>query len=205
MIRNVVFDIGGVLIDFDPRKAFKRYGLAGQELEDVLNATVGNKLWRELDRAVMDEADVVAQMKECVPKLGAAIDWFFDEGVKTVVTCRGYAVDWLKDLAKRGADLYLLSNYPPRLFEMHRQKEFRFMPLTKGRIVSGYVKVIKPDPAIYHMLLDKYSLKAEECIFIDDVLENVETANALSMHGVHFTKYIDTADKVLEMIEEQNA
>lgn len=201
MIKNVVFDIGGVLIDFDPMRVLKEKGLFGDDLKKVLTATIGNPLWRELDRGVMKETDVIGKMKEGAKGLEEYIDWFFSEGVKEVVTLRDYSMSWFKALKERGQKIYLLSNYPTRLFEMHQRAVFDFLPLTDGRIVSGYVKVIKPDEAIYKMLLEKYLLKASECIFIDDMEENVKTAERLGMHGVHFTGYDTAREKVEKIID----
>lgn len=201
MIKSVVFDIGGVLIDFSPEKVLMAKGVTGGDLNKVLKATTGSAHWKELDRGVIDKDEVIARMKEGQGDLGKWIDWFFDEGIKDVVSEREYAVPWIKGLKERGLGVYLLSNYPVWAFEMHKAR-FGFLPLTNGRVVSAYEKVIKPDRAIYELLLSRYGLKAEECVFVDDVEINVRAACELGIHGVQFASYKETFQAVDSIIDE---
>lgn len=211
MIKNIVFDIGGVLIDFDPVRVLRARGLDGEGLKQVLDATIGNPIWKELDRGVMDEWDVIDRMKQAVTgcpgydadALRGWIDWFFREGIKDVVRERDYAVQWVKYFKSKGLGVYLLSNYPTWAFEMHT-KFFSFMQYTDGMVVSGYVKVIKPDRAMYDLLLSKYSLKADECVFIDDVGRNVQGARDAGMCGIQFTDRDNTYLAICKLVEGQN-
>lgn len=203
MIKNIVFDIGGVLIDFDPAKVLEAHGLSGAGLKKVLDATINTPLWKELDRGVMNAQDVIDLMKKGLDSgLKPYADWFFSEGMKTVVSNRRYSAQWLKYFKDRGFGVYLLSNYPVWAFEMH-SKQFDFMQYIDGKVVSGYVKVIKPDAAIYNLLLNKYQLKADECIFIDDVAANAQGAKQVGMHAVQFSTYSDVFDTVLDIIQEE--
>ena len=97
--------------------------------------------------------------------------------------------------------MYLLSNYPVGLFEIH-SPHFTFLPYTDGRVVSGYVKCVKPDERIYRCLLEKYSLRPQECVFLDDLAENVEGAKKLGIHGIHFQGYEDASTKLERMLAE---
>lgn len=97
--------------------------------------------------------------------------------------------------------MYLLSNYPVGLFEIH-SPHFTFLPYTDGRVVSGYVKCVKPDERIYRCLLEKYSLRPQECVFLDDLAENVEGAKKLGIHGICFLGYEDANAKLERMLAE---
>lgn len=201
MIKNIIFDIGGVLVDFHPDKVLVQHNITGEKLKAILNATVLSDVWCEADRGVMEESEVIGLMKQNVSKdLWCDIDWFFAEGIKNVVSPYEYAVDWVKSLREKGYKIYILSNYPERAFEMHSKPFFPFLDYTDGKIVSGFVKLIKPDPRIYQCLLQTYHLKADECAFIDDIEKNVAVANALGIHAIQFTTYDETSRKLNEML-----
>lgn len=201
MIRNIIFDIGGVLVDFNPAKVFARKNIGARKIETLLAATVGNPIWRELDRGVMDESEIIERMKKSAPKDCAGdIDWFFSEGMKTVVTPFEYSTGWLKSLREKNFKIYLLSNYPKRIFEMHSETSFPFLESVDGKIVSGFVNLIKPDPRIYETLMREYDLRADECVFIDDMIENVKAARALGMGGIHFTSYVRAREALSAML-----
>ena len=200
MIKNIIFDIGNVLASFRPKAVLEEMGLEEAEVNAILSETVRGPYWRELDRGVMEEADVIAAMRECVPHPYLAdFDHFFAEETGKIVQSFPYAADWLKDLKERGYRVYLLSNYPARLFEIHSQ-HFTFLRYTDGKIVSGYVKCIKPDERIYRCLLETYSLNPQECVFLDDLAENVEGAERLGIHGIWFRGYEDASVKLEKVL-----
>ena len=93
---------------------------------------------------------------------------------------------WLKDLKSRGYNIYLLSNYPRRLFALHTPR-FHFLPYTDGRVVSYEYHVTKPDAAIYEHLCSKYNLVPEESIFLDDRQANLDAAAKLGFHTLLVT------------------
>lgn len=85
-----------------------------------------------------------------------------------------------------GLHVYILSNYGEQTFELTKNKALDFLPLTDGSIFSYTVKTIKPEPEIFKILLDRYELMADECVFIDDCLQNIEGATRVGIHGIHF-------------------
>lgn len=104
------------------------------------------------------------------------------------VAPRAYAVPLIESLKAAGYRIYLLSNYPIVLFEMHKARQcFPFLDLVDGAIISAYERVVKPEPGIYELLLKRYGLEASECIFLDDREENVDAAKALGLKGIVFT------------------
>lgn len=189
MIRNVVFDIGNVLVRFMPDVAMKQIGISEDRIDDVLRATVNSKWWTEMDRGFLPEEQLWQYMIEDAPQLEAEIRVFKEQGIDKVVRAFDYAADWMKGLKARGFHTYLLSNYPKDFFECHSAGFFPFMPYIDGKIVSAYVELIKPDPNIYRELLKTYGLKADECVFIDDRRENIEAARRLGFRGILFKSY----------------
>ena len=200
MIKNIVFDIGNVLVEFRPEKVFAELGVSSEKIQGLANATVYSPLWPELDRGVMEEAAVFEKMKEATPEYAKEIDLFIEKGLGNIVSSFDYAADWLNGLQERGYKVYLLSNYPESFFEQHSKEKFTFLPYVDGKIVSAYVKLIKPDIRIYEELINTYGLQAEECVFLDDREENVEGAKKAGMKGIQFFSYEDAVNQLEEML-----
>lgn len=192
MVKNIVFDIGGVLMDYVPDKALRNLQIPEEKVTSLLHATVNSHLWPELDRGFIPEKVIVENMMEENPDMAPLIQDFFDRGLNDLVEAFPYSAKWLEDLKKRGYQIYLLTNYPQKLFEMHWRNRFTFTPYVDGKIVSGEVHKIKPDPDIYQCLFNIYRLKANESVFIDDKKENVLAAKCMGMDGIQFTNYEDT-------------
>lgn len=189
MIKNVVFDAGNVLVDFCWRELMQDLGFS-EEVQKTFEKTVfGNSLWNELDRGVIEESEVVEMMRAENSGHCKEFDMVWANRDKLVKPF-DYALSIVEELKARGLRVYLLSNYPRELFDMHEKMgRFPYIGKLDGRVVSGFVKLVKPDREIYEHLLDTYGLKAEECVFIDDRKENVEAAEALGFKGIWFLNY----------------
>ncbi len=200
MIKNIVFDIGGVLVDFMPEKLMRQAGMPENKLEAWMKASVRSKWWPEMDRGFFKEEELLRFMQEDSPEFSKELAWFMEIGKREVVESFDYSEGWLKGLKERGYHNYLLTNYPDSFFEIHSRESFTFMPYVDGQIVSAVVELIKPDPNIYRILLKTYGLKAEECVFIDDRRENVETAKKLGFHGICFESFEQATAQLEELI-----
>ena len=190
MIRNIVFDVGSVLVRVRPEEALTDLGFSRDRAEATVRAALGNPVWRELDRGVMKKEDVFAAMKAGLPPaVQEDIGFFFEKAVWNFVKPFDYAHRWLASLRGRGYRIFLLSNYPAWLWTVNEQNAFDFLDCIDGKVVSGFEKVIKPDPAIYRLLLSRYGLTASECVFLDDVAENVAGARSEGFSGIVFSSY----------------
>ncbi len=202
MIRNIIFDIGMVLVDFRPAGCLEDMGYSKEDARAILDATIDSGLWVELDRGAVPEQEIIAQMKKKVPAgLEDAFDRFFEDGKENFVRVFPESAEWLADCKRQGLNVYILSNYPVSYFESHKKK-FDFLEYADGQVVSAYVKMIKPDEEIYRYLLDQYGLKAEECIFVDDRGENIEGAEKVGIHGVLFTSREQAKKEIAELMAE---
>lgn len=188
MIKNVVFDIGMVLINFRYREYMEDLGFSKEVQEIFCKNIVENKLWGDLDLGVRSAEEVIRDMKDSVSEYPAEADAFFEQ-ITDIVETYPYALPWIQELRREGYRVYLLSNYPKDLFALHVKEKFTFADAVDGRIVSGYVKMAKPDPEIYKLLCMTYDLKPEECVFLDDRADNIEAAGALGYHTVRFQNY----------------
>ncbi len=182
MIKNVIFDIGNVLVDFSWKQHMMDLGFSGDCIERLTHYMVQHPLWDELDLGVRHHSEVIADMQALSPQYAKEIDSYF-RNLDGLVRLRGGSAAWLSGLKERGYGVYLLSNYPDWMFDVHSQ-EFDFMPYVDGMVVSSRVKVMKPDEGIYRLLLEKYSLRAEECVFIDDRADNCEAAERLGIRAI---------------------
>lgn len=201
MIKNIIFDIGGVLVAFDPIKTLREMGLPEDEVMEIARHTSLSPLWTEFDRRVIDREKVMEQMKEGLStSYQVDADRFFHEEIMKTVTSFDYSADWVKSLKERGYNIYLLTNYPDWMFDYHFEHTFTFAPFVDGQLVSGKEKIIKPNAEIYQAILAKYNLNAEECVFIDDRPENVEAAQKQGINGIIFTNYGEVTNKLNNLL-----
>ncbi len=204
MIKNIVFDIGNVLAAFRWREYIKELGFA--EPEDwqpsgrawrLAAATTKNALWREVDRGVMSLDEIITAMIATDPEIEDMIRLFFADRRRLVMEY-DYSKSWLEELKSRGYKIYLLSNYSGDHFK-YISTHFNFFGLEDGRVISFEEKVLKPDARIYNILLERYGLKADECVFLDDTAENIDGARNVGMKGIVFENY-DQGKAELEKI-----
>lgn len=200
MIKNVVFDVGNVLVDFCWRELMEDLDFS-EELQKIFEKTVfGNSLWNELDRGIIEENKVIEMMRAENSEYCKEFDMIWENRDKLVKPF-DYALSIVDELKARGLKVYILSNYPKDLFAMHEKRgHFPYIDKLDGKVVSAFVKFIKPDREIYDYLLDTYGLKAEECVFIDDRKENVEAAEALGFKGIWFFNYEQMREELEKLI-----
>lgn len=189
MIKNVIFDIGNVLVDFRWRVLMEELGLPAETQAIFAKTVFGSRWWGELDHGIYEEAEILAHFREDNKEHLDEFDLVWDNRGK-LVEPYAYAVAWIEQLKASGLKVYLLSNYPRDVFTLHTECGcFPFLDRVDGRVVSGFVKMVKPNADIYEYLLSEYGLAAGECVFVDDREENVETARALGMKGIVFQGY----------------
>jgi 2-haloacid dehalogenase len=181
----VVFDIGGVLIDWNPRylyrKLFSEDTAAMEEFLDTV-CTMDWNLRQDAGRPWKEAVDELSDRYPEKAELIAAYDLNWDEMVAGPIP--GTA-DLLWELKRRGVPVYCITNFSADKLHRARQR-FDELNAFDGIVVSGEVRLLKPDAAIYRRLLDQHGIRAEETLFIDDVERNVEGARAVGMHAVRF-------------------
>ena len=184
MIKNIIFDIGRVLIEFEWNDYIHRL-FDDETAEKVTAAMWGTGYWKELDRAVLTEEEIVAKFFEAGPDVRDEILEAFNR-VGECVRRRDWAIPVIDDLKARGYRVLYLSNFSEHVMSSNREA-LDFVPHMDGGIFSCDVKVIKPGADIYLKLLEKYDLKPEECIFIDDHYDNIAMAKKCGMKGIVFS------------------
>ena len=184
-MKDIIFDLGGVLIDWNPRNLYKKIFASTEEMEWFLN-TVCTTQWNTQQDAGRPFAKGLAVIKEKYPKYAAQIDDYFNRWDEMLGGPVKSAVAVLKDLKDKGYPLYALTNWSAETFPIARAK-YDFLNWFDGIVVSGEERLVKPDPAIYARLLKRYQLHSSNCLFIDDNAANVSEAAHLGFETILFT------------------
>ena len=184
MIKNVVFDVGKVLVDFDWQGFFDMLGFEPEVFEAVAKATVHSDLWNEFDRSKMTDEEILEGFVERAPDHREEVMRFWDN-IGSSIHRYDYTFSWIQSLQEKGYGVYLLSNYPRRIYSQSIE-ELAFVEIVDGAVFSFEVQATKPEPEIYEALLEKYGLDPTECVFIDDNRANIVAANQLGMATIHF-------------------
>ncbi len=185
MPNTIVFDLGGVLIDWNPRHLYRKLFTDEEEMEDFL-ANVCTGAWNAQQDAGRRFAEGVALLSAAHPDKSELIEAFHTRWIEMINGPIAGTVEILKTLRDQNTPIYALTNWSDETFPLV-QPQFEFLSWFRGIVVSGVEKAIKPDPEIYHLLMDRYDLDPEQLVFIDDSRPNVETAQNLGITALHFT------------------
>jgi 2-haloacid dehalogenase len=179
-VNSVVFDLGGVLVDWDPRNLLRKV-MPGREAEmETILAEVLNHDWN-LARDHGDSwSDAMADLVVAHPQWADVFRAYDERWAETLAGSHEDTVAVLRELHERKVPLYALSNWSAAKFP-HAEERYEWLDWFEGVVVSGRVKLAKPDPAIFHYLLDTYGLQSEDILFVDDHEPNIVAARALGI------------------------
>ena len=178
MIKNLVFDFGKVLVDY----SFDR--IVDTFFNDEKELKAFKKVILSRDKEDIPFADIVKEAQQQYPQWAAQLQTFHDRYLDFVIGEMPGMRDLLTRYRNKGYKLYGLSNWCSVVYDVMRK--FDILQMLDGYVVSSDVHLIKPYPEIYRYLLNRFSLKAEECVFADDKLPNVEGARAVGMKAILF-------------------
>ena len=199
MIKNIIFDFGGVLVDWNPHYLFDNYFNDINE-SNYFVENVCNSEWNaEMDGGKPFE-QAVRERSAMFPKYAEALKLYQTNWMDTMGEEIPEMYDLVKSLKTNGFPvIYGLTNWSAETFPTV-QKTYRIFSLIDKIVVSGEVKQLKPNPEIFHTLLNKFNLKPEESLFIDDNIKNVEGAKALGINALRF----ENAKKLKEDLKALN-
>lgn len=190
-VRNVIFDFGGVLVAWRPQEIIDSFYTEPALREALRTHAFHHDDWLDMDRGTLDEASVVRRCAARMARPEGELRALF-EHVRAALTPIEPTVALLRELRQRaGLKLYGLSNMSEAIFA-HLSSRHDFFKLFDGIVVSAAVKLLKPEPAIYEHLRDRFELDFQESVFIDDLERNVESARQVGLPAIRF----ETPDQV---------
>ena len=182
---TIIFDLGGVLIDWDPRYLYRKIFPTEAEVNWFLE-TVCTQEWNEQQDAGRSFAKGIEELVLKFPAHENAINAWFDRWEETIGGPKKETVHVLRSIHDMNQyRLYALTNWSAETFPW-ALSQFDFLSWFDGIVVSGVEKALKPHPEFFHILFDRYSVDPNTAIFIDDNMKNVETAQFLGMESIHF-------------------
>lgn len=198
MIKNIVFDMGMVLVEFNWKAYLEGLNLPEEIKEKMKKYALANqKVWDEHDRGVLSDEEFIRFASKEAPEIEEGLRLYMN-GVGEIITEYDYSREWLHTLKQRGYRVYILSNYGTTPFAYARE-HFSYLQEPDGMVISSQVGMIKPEPEIYRYLLDTFRLIPEETVFLDDRKDNIEAAEKFGIKGIVFQNY-EQGKRELEML-----
>ena len=197
MITTLIFDIGNVLADFIWEEYYRSFGFTEEILDRLAKGTVKDPMWNEYDRGVMTDEEVLQGFIDNDPGIEREIRLTLKD-VGAMVRRNDYAIPWIKELQGKGYRCLYLSNFSEKA-RKECAASMDFLPYMDGGILSYQDKVIKPMPEIYQLLIDRYQLVPEECVFMDDTLRNLEGAEKFGIHTIHFKNQAQAIEELRKL------
>lgn len=196
MIKNIIFDMGRVLVEFYPEDFLTKEGITDKEERELLLREIfHHEDWTNMDAGIMSEQEMYDEAVKRIPEHlhQTAHNLIFDWN-DPIIPVKGME-DFVRECKEKGYGIYLLSNasvaQPVYWLRIPGHQYF------DGTVVSALEKIMKPDVRIYQILLDRYGLKAEECLFIDDVARNIKGAEKAGIRGYLFDGDVDKLRKYM--------
>ncbi|MFR2534211.1 MAG: HAD-IA family hydrolase [Clostridia bacterium] len=198
MIKNIVFDVGNVLVDFKPKEYIAKFSFSKEVQEQLYEIVFKSPEWLECDRGIYstiaEYRDILIQQN---PNLKEPLEQVLHTDWVKMHIEKQDTIAWLKEMKNRGYHIYLFSNCAQETFEY--MKTLSFYPYIEGGAYSFEKHWCKPEEELYQYLFKKYLIKPEESIFLDDNVDNIKQAKICKMHGIVFEN-IDKAKQSVEAI-----
>jgi putative hydrolase of the HAD superfamily len=199
MIKNIIFDCGRVIMQYDERYISSFFADNDEDIELLATVAMSRKYWNAFDEGTLAEEDYLREVKKELPeRLHSAVEGLCAKWTSHMPPVPGMEAV-VAEIKKAGRGIYLLSNFNKRL-----RNELYLAPsllLFDGLVISGEIGMVKPNAEIYEYLLEKYNLKAEECIFVDDRQDNIDAGESVGIKGYLFD---GDAEKFREYLQKEN-
>jgi 2-haloacid dehalogenase len=183
-IQAIIFDFGGVLIEWNPRNLYRHYFSQPEKMEQFLTEIKFSQWNIEQDRG-RPFVDGLAELSVQHPHYARYIHALGERWEETIIGPIDGTVKILRELQQAGYPLYALSNWSAETFPI-AQRRFDFFDAFDEIVISGNVGMVKPERGIFELLLAKIGRPAGECLFIDDAQANIEQADRMGFQTIHF-------------------
>ena len=200
MIRNIIFDFGSVLVDWNPERLYGPHFNDDAKMRYFLTEICPHA-WNAQADAGRSTAEITEERVAVHPEWEKEIRMYFGQWIKMMGEQIPGMQELVEELKNRGYRLYGLTNWSAETFPLVKDN-YPVFRLLDGIVVSGEEKIAKPDPGIFRILLQRYGLKPEECLFIDDNPGNVSTGESLGIRGLVFTSAAALKSRLAEVLPE---
>ena len=195
-IKNIVFDFGGVLIDWNPVYLYSKVFEDQAKMEYFLN-NVCTYPWNVLQDAGRPVALATAEKQQEFPQYKDEIAMYYGRWAEMLGGEISENSRLVKPLSKN-YNTYGLTNWSAETIPVAMER-YEFFNYLKGMVVSGDEKIVKPDPKLYYILLDRFSIDPEETLFIDDNAHNIDTARLLGFRTIHLVPEMNLKEELVKM------
>lgn len=199
MASNVIFDLGGVVIEWNPERILAGYYADPASRTIMKSALFQHPDWLDLDRGTLSEINLVARLSQRTGRPVDELERLLD-AVRASLQAKPDTVALLERLCARGVPLYCLSNMSETNFE-HLRMRHSFWGVFRGIVISGDTHLLKPEREIFELLLRRYDLAPADTVFVDDHEPNVTAARALGMHAILFKNSAQCAAELAKLLE----
>lgn len=202
-MKNIIFDIGNVLLDFQPEEYLRKY-FSESVMSDLMAIIFSSDEWVNLDLGEMSLQEAIDSLTLSHPHYHDELTFVLNNWTHMMSPIKKH-VDIVYELKEKGYALYLLSNFPTEAIDI-MYKRYTFFHLFDGAVISAKEKLAKPGEEIYQVLIDRYSLKPSDSVFIDDLLSNVKTAQRLGIQEIYLSYHTDLRAELekINVIEKGN-
>ena len=198
MIKNIVFDIGNVLIEFKPKNYMKRLGFNDDEIEDLFQIIFKDKRWEDIDLGILNIEEYTQALCSEHPEYKDKITQMFSENWrKEFLKPKEDSIQFLLE-ASKNYNIYLLSNISE--YVLTYVKELGFWDKVSGGTYSYNVRYLKPESEIYQSFINDNNVVPNECLFLDDIQKNIDSAKAAGMNGIVFSDNLDEVKNILFLL-----
>jgi putative hydrolase of the HAD superfamily len=197
-VRNIIFDLGGVLLDWNPTKILQNF-----YSEPALRTLLEGELfqhpeWRAFNRGALREAELIESVRRRAGRPAAEVSALLHATRESLVTKRD-TVALLRSLHRRGIPLYCLSDMPVSVYA-HVRLRHEFWDAFSGIVISGEVKMMKPEREVFEHLLTRFRLDPRQTVFVDDFPLNIEGARTVGLHAIQFRDAAQCAEELYALM-----
>lgn len=196
MIKNVIFDIGNVLMTFDPYHYYKDIFHDDERTKELCRCIFSHEAWLKYDQGLYFLDDLSTIYHKAYPQYAKEIDVILKDWMK-LMQPMSTSFSLMQNLKKEGYRILILSNISKDSADYLKRTQ-PFFSWSDGAVLSYEEKIVKPDAKIYEILLDRYHIIAQESLFIDDNKQNIEAAASLGIKGI----YLDQPEYIERYVRE---
>ena len=197
LIETIIFDLGNVLLNYNPKELLLRFTQDVQLIESFIKKINYSRTWFDLDRGTITMNEAKEYFISHYPEKKDLIISYLEHWVDALTPIQEN-VEILKELHEKGYKTYILSNFMQEAYEIVKNK-YDFFSLVDGKVISYEEHVIKPEKEIYQILLSRFNLVPEECVFIDDHQFVLDAAKKLGINTILFHQETDLREELRKL------